>query len=361
MIDHPSPISGASYSAAELTPENDVVLLLDQRRLPATEAYERYDTADGVTAGIRDMVVRGAPAIGVAAAYAVVLQARTDPGCGSGSHHALKRLLAARPTAVNLAWAVAKMRAAWDAAAQGASTDITSHLAETAREIHRADVAANRAMGAIGAKRLPAHSTVLTHCNAGALATGGYGTALGVIRAAVEQGKQVRVIADETRPYLQGARLTSWELSRDGIEVDVIVDGASGSLFSADRIDAVVVGSDRVARNGDVANKIGTYTVACLARAHGRPFYVAAPWSTVDLDCASGDAIPIESRSEAEVRQIGSSRLVPAEAGVQNPSFDVTPHRLVSALFTERGAAEPLSQASLASLAAAEPGAKGAP
>jgi methylthioribose-1-phosphate isomerase len=223
-------------------------------------------------------------------------------------------------------------------------------LAEAARQIHRDDVAANRELGRLGAERVPDGATILTHCNAGALATGGYGTALGVVRAARDAGKRVRVLSDETRPYLQGARLTAWELARDGIDVEVITDGSAASFFGRGLIDLVVVGADRIAKNGDVANKIGTYGVACIAHAHQRPFYVAAPWSTVDEACSGGDRIPIEERDESEVTELWGRRLVPRGVHARNPSFDVTPARLVAAIFTERGAIEPVGDAAVARL-----------
>jgi methylthioribose-1-phosphate isomerase len=340
-VPHPAPISGASYSAAELTPEGDAVLLLDQRRLPEEEPYVRLTDARAVAAAIKDMVVRGAPAIGVSAAYALAVEAHVLRKSDAGSFLAAMRaagafVAAARPTAVNLAWAVNEMLDGLDAIA--ASSDRAERLAEKARAIHRADVEACRAMGRHGAEHIPDGATILTHCNAGALATGGYGTALGVIRAAKEAGKRVRVLADETRPYLQGARLTCWELARDGIDVELITDGMPGYFFSRGEIDVVVVGADRVARNGDVANKIGTYGVACLARLHERPFLVAAPTSTLDPKCPDGGAIHIEERSSDEVVRIGERVIAPIGVRARHPGFDVTPGRLVTRLVTERGA-----------------------
>ncbi len=340
-VPHPDPLSGASYSAVELLPGNDGVVLLDQRRLPVDESYVVLRTHGEVARAIAEMVVRGAPAIGIAAAYGVVLAARA----GDGLEGAGAALRAARPTAVNLAWAVDRMLAR---AALGADLDA---LAEEARAIHRADVAANRAMGALGAARVPDGAAILTHCNAGALATGGYGTALGVIRAAREAGKRVRVLADETRPWLQGSRLTAWELARDGIDVEVIADGAAASFFAAGAIDLAVVGSDRITRNGDVANKIGTYGVAIVARAHERPFYVAAPFSTVDFATPRGADVPIEVRASDEITMLGERRVVAEGVTARNPSFDVTPASLVTALFTERGEAAPLGPDTLAALA----------
>ena len=334
-LPHPDPLSGSDYSAVELMPDNASVVLLEQRLLPVEERYVVVEDVDGMAVAIRDMIVRGAPAIGIAAAYGMVLAARA----GEPLEAAGERLKAARPTAVNLAWAVDCMLAV---ARQGDSAARVELLAAEARRIHADDVQANRSMGRLGAERVPDGATILTHCNAGALATGDYGTALSVIRAARDSGKKVSVLADETRPYLQGARLTTWELARDGIDVQVISDNSAGSFFARGEIDLAVVGSDRIAQNGDVANKIGTYPVACLARLHDRPFYVAAPWSTVDEQCPSGDAIPIEERSEREVTHLDDRRLSPEGVHARNPSFDVTPARLVSAIFTERGVIEPV-------------------
>lgn len=350
-VPHPAPLSGASYSAVELLPSNDRVVMLDQRRLPAEEVYLSYASAEEVATAIRDMVVRGAPAIGVAAAYAMVLAA------GEKSSDFLRTvtdaataLRASRPTAVNLFWAVDRMwRHAVEAKDLAAGARLEA-LGDAARQIHREDVAANRTLGRYGAERVPESATILTHCNAGALATGGYGTALGVIRAAHEAGKRVRVIADETRPYLQGARLTAWELSRDGIAVEVIADSSAASLLAQGAIDLAIVGADRIARNGDVANKIGTYSVACLCHAHARPLYVAAPWSTVDLACPSGESIPIEERPARELTHWDRFRVVPEGANVRNPSFDVTPARLVRAIFTERGVVDPVGPDALRSV-----------
>jgi methylthioribose-1-phosphate isomerase len=341
-VPHPSPISGAGYSAAELSPEGDAAILLDQRRLPEEEPYVRLLDARSVAVAIRDMVVRGAPAIGVAAAYGLAVEAHAHRGDDEGAFLAAMReagafMAAARPTAVNLAWAVGEMLGDLTVVAAMPKADRAATLAERARAIHRADVAACRAMGARGAAWIPDGATVLTHCNAGALATGGYGTALGVIRAAKEAGKRIRVLADETRPYLQGARLTCWELSRDGIDVELITDGMPGHFFARGAIDVVVVGADRIAKNGDVANKIGTYGVACLARLHERPFLVAAPSSTLDPACPNGDAIHIEERSSDEVVRIFGRAIAPATVRARHPGFDVTPARLVTRLVTERG------------------------
>ena len=350
-IPHPEPLSRATFSAVELWPDDSHVVMLEQRKLPVLEEYVRLDTHVAVATAIRDMVVRGAPAIGISAAYAMVLAAREASTDSLGAlEQAAAVLKAARPTAVNLAWAVDRMLAtARETSGQSTYTRVEL-LAAEARRIHLEDVSANVAMGRLGAERVPDGATVLTHCNAGALATGGYGTALGVIRGARDMGKTVRVLADETRPYLQGARLTAWELARDGIDVTVITDNAAASFFAAGAIDLAVVGSDRIAANGDVANKIGTYGVATLCRAHGKPFYVAAPWSTVDEDCTSGNQIPIEQRASGEITHIGETQLVPDGVRVANPSFDVTPARLIDAIFTERGVIEPVGGEAIARL-----------
>ena len=321
------------------------VVLLDQRRLPTELVYNRYPTPDKVASAIREMVVRGAPAIGMAAAYALAQQAHLERGDElaflSALEAAARSLGNTRPTAVNLSWAIQRMMRAAAQAAAGAPHQRYCALLGEAEAIHREDVAACRAMGQLGAGHVPDGATILTHCNAGALATGGYGTALGVIRAAHEQGKRIRVLADETRPYLQGARLTAWELAQDGIPVEVITDSMAAHFFQRGEIDWVVVGSDRIARNGDVANKIGTYVVAVLARAHDVPFTVAAPWSTIDLATPTGAEIPIEERSHEEVSQIGGMSIVGAGIGVRHPAFDITPARLIDWVFTERGAFSP--------------------
>jgi methylthioribose-1-phosphate isomerase len=325
----------------ELDPVSATVLMLDQRRLPAEVIYHRYTTPDQVADAIRSMVVRGAPAIGISAAYAMALQARLERGDARSfllANGVAGRVLGqTRPTAVNLAWAIARMaRKAADVAALDAQARYLA-MASEAEAIHREDVAACREMGRLGAELVPDGGTILTHCNAGALATGGYGTALGVIRAARDAGKRVRVLADETRPYLQGARLTSWELHRDGIEVEVITDNMAGHFMQRGEIQLVVVGGDRVAKNGDVANKIGTYSVAVLAQAHAIPFTVAVPWSTIDLRTPEGKDIPIEQRSREEVVRLGETLLVGEGIGARHPAFDVTPARLIDAIFTERG------------------------
>jgi methylthioribose-1-phosphate isomerase len=316
-------------------PDNFAVVMLDQRRLPDEEVYLELTDHEQVADAIEQMVIRGAPAIGIAGAYGMVLAARRRVDLGS----AAERLVATRPTAVNLAWGVRLMQSCAASADDGGLVDT---LADRARTLHREDVAANHRLGRLGAERMGDVRVVLTHCNAGALATGGFGTALGVIRAAREAGAELTVLADETRPFLQGSRLTAWELARDGVPVEVITDGSAAWLLAQGEIDAVIVGSDRIARNGDVANKIGTYGVACLAQLHERPFYVAAPWSTVDEQCPRGEDIPVELRDPAEVTQFRGARVVPAAVSARNPVFDVTPARLVTAIFTERGVIEPV-------------------
>jgi methylthioribose-1-phosphate isomerase len=306
--------------------------LLDQRRLPAEEQWVACRTVDEVAVAIRDMIVRGAPAIGIAAAYGVAI------GAAAGEHlpDVIARLAATRPTAVNLFWALKRMkhRAELDG---GAGADAAALLRE-AIAIHAEDIAACRAIGRHGAALLP-EGTILTHCNAGALATGGYGTALGVIRAAVAAGKRITVYADETRPFLQGARLTAWELQRSGIDVRLITDNMAAALMRRGEIQAVVVGADRIARNGDTANKVGTYGVALAARAHSLPMLVAAPLSTVDLATADGHAIPIEERDPREVTHLAGVAVAPRGVAVRNPAFDVTPAELVTAIVTEAGVA----------------------
>jgi len=328
--------------------EDDVVVMIDQRKLPGAEIYVRCKTAAEVARAIRTMVIRGAPAIGVAAAMVIALGMRKSATTGTQKFAAefykvCELMAATRPTAVNLFWAIDRMKRAFAAAAKaGESVDqIKDRLDREAEAIHDEDVASCRAMGAFGAAIVPAEARILTHCNAGALATAGYGTALGVIRGAVEAGKRVTVFADETRPFLQGARLTAWELVRDGIQTTVIADNMAGSLMRQGRVDLVVVGADRIAANGDTANKIGTYGVAVLAREHGIPFYVAAPLSTIDLGTPDGSRIPIEERNAREMTHAGGSQLVPGGALVWNPAFDVTPHSLIAGIITERGIFRP--------------------
>jgi methylthioribose-1-phosphate isomerase len=336
------------------------VVVLDQRKLPSIERYEYYARVDEVAQSIRDMVVRGAPAIGITAAYGMVAAAAAARGDAASFVEAMKvadkTLRSTRPTAVNLAWALDRMANVAEAHASLDFAARTEGMSQEARALHKAEVAACRRIGELGAELVPDGATILTHCNAGALATGGYGTALGIVRAAKEAGKNIRVLACETRPYLQGARLTAWELWKDRIQVEVIADSMAAHFMAKKDVSVVVVGADRVARSGDVANKIGTYSLACLAAAHEIPFYVAAPWSTIDLACANGRDIPIEERSEEELSRFrvpdgGSVQLVPDGVSVRNPSFDVTPANLVTAIVTERGVASPASPESLAKLA----------
>jgi methylthioribose-1-phosphate isomerase len=336
---------------------DDRVVMIDQRKLPSREVYVTCTTAAEVARAIKAMVIRGAPAIGVAAAMGVALGMRRSKATGTKQfatefQKTCDLMAATRPTAVNLFWAIARMKRTFGESAQsGASVDdIRRRLDHEAMRIHDEDVASCRAMGAHGATLVPRTARILTHCNAGALATAGYGTALGVIRAAVEQGKQVAVLADETRPFLQGARLTAWELVKDGIDTTVITDNMTASMMRLGHVDLVVVGADRIAANGDVANKIGTYGVAVLAKEHGIPFYVAAPISTVDLSTLDGSLIPIEERNGREVTHVGSFRVTPEGARIRNPAFDVTPAKFVTAIVTERGIARPDYETSLAEL-----------
>jgi methylthioribose-1-phosphate isomerase len=327
-----------------LTWTSEGVRFLDQTKLPLEETYVLAATYEDVADIIVTMVVRGAPAIGVSAAYGVALgalktKARTTEEFAPEFEKICARLAATRPTAVNLFWAIDRMKALFaKLRAAGTPLDkIQQKILAEAHAMYEEDIAACKTMGAFGGDLLPAEGGVLTHCNAGALATCGYGTALGVIRAAVEQGKQIHVYADETRPFLQGARLTAWELMADGIPTTVICDNMAASLMRAGKIKAVVVGADRIAANGDVANKIGTYNVAILAREHSIPFYVAAPWSTIDLATPTGEAIPIEERSQREVTHHAGTQLTPNGVGICNPAFDVTPAKYVTAIVTDRG------------------------
>ncbi len=323
------------------------VLMLDQRLLPAEEKWLTLRTYDDVAAGIRDMVVRGAPAIGVSAAYGIALAAKTFVGTNIDDlaeeiDYASDVLAKTRPTAVNLFWAIDRMKRTFERRrSEGKSvSEIKQLLLDDSKAIHDEDIEAQRLIAKFGGELIENDSTVLTHCNAGALATGGvWGTALGVVRGAVDQGKNISVIADETRPYLQGARLTAWELMEDDIPVTLITDNMSGHIMKKGGVQAVVVGSDRIAANGDVANKIGTYMVAVLAHRHGIPFYVAAPLSTVDLNCPTGDDIPIEERDRTEVTHVRDTQLAPEGVGVSNYAFDVTPNELVTAIITEKGVA----------------------
>jgi len=326
--------------------KDDAVVMIDQRKLPASEVYVTCKTANEVAKAIKTMVIRGAPAIGVAAAMGIAVGMTRSRATGTKQfttefQKTCELMAGTRPTAVNLFWAIERMKKAFAAAAQdGQSVDeIKRRLVAEARAIHDEDVQSCRTMGAYGATLVPSSARILTHCNAGALATAGYGTALGVIRAAAEQGKTIAVLADETRPFLQGARLTAWELVRDGIDTTVITDNMAGAMMRLGQVDLVVVGADRIAANGDVANKIGTYSVAVLAKEHGIPFYVAAPLSTVDLHTPDGSRIPIEERNEREVTHVGANRLTPEGARIRNPAFDVTPSQYVTAIITERGIA----------------------
>jgi methylthioribose-1-phosphate isomerase len=328
--------------------QGEVIVMVDQRKLPGQEVYVRCRSAQEVARAIRTMVIRGAPAIGVAAAMGIALGLRKSTAKGTRQYAVelqkiCDMMAATRPTAVNLFWAIDRMKKSFaDGAQAGESPDeLANRLEREARAIHDEDVASCRAMGSHGAAVVPDGARVLTHCNAGALATAGYGSALGVVRAAVEQGKQIAVIADETRPFLQGARLTAWELVRDGINTTVITESMAGPLMRAGDIDLVIVGADRIAANGDTANKIGTYTVAVLAHEHKVPFYVAAPLSTIDLSTPDGDQIPIEERDQREITHLGSARLTPEGVKIRNPAFDVTPHRYIAGIITEKGIIKP--------------------
>ena len=325
---------------------HDRLMLLDQRLLPTQEIERAYRRWEDVAEAIRTLVVRGAPAIGVAAAFGVALAAResratTFDGLWADLETASKGLAATRPTAVNLFWALERMKRVALAARELPPDQVRARLLAEAQAIRDADIAANRAMGAHGAALVPANARILTHCNAGALATAGYGTALGVIRAAHAQGKVARVWVDETRPVMQGSRLTAWELVREGIPHRLIADVVAASLMARGEVDLVVTGADRIAANGDTANKIGTYSLAVLAQHHRVPFYVAAPFSTIDPALPSGEHIPIEERDAAEVRRVGTQQTAPAESPVFNPAFDVTPARLIAAIITERGVFRP--------------------
>jgi methylthioribose-1-phosphate isomerase len=329
------------------------VVMIDQTRLPREEEYVTCRDYREVAEAIRSMVIRGAPAIGVAAAMGVALGVlHADPAHLDAEFETICATLAAtRPTAVNLFWAIDRMKRLYEGIRACPIDEIRRRLVEEARQTRLEDIAINEAIGRHGAPLVPDGKTVLTHCNAGALATAGYGTALGVVRAAVASGKHIDVFADETRPFLQGARLTVWELQHDGIAATLITDNMAGHFLKSGRIGCVVVGADRIAANGDVANKIGTYTVAVLARENGVPFYVAAPISTLDLSLPSGDGIPIEQRPAAEVTHVFGVQVAPAGVRVENPAFDVTPHRYVDAIVTERGVARAPYTESLAKLA----------
>lgn len=318
------------------------VVLLDQRLLPRQEVYRVYRDYRRLAKAIRDMVVRGAPAIGVTAAFGIALgmqRVRRQPE--AAFERICQTFAQTRPTAVNLFWAIARLRVAFEAVRNNPLEEVRERLLATALAIHDEDIAANRTLGQYGAGLLPDRVRVLTHCNAGALATAGYGTALGVVRAARDAGKEVRVFATETRPFFQGARLTCWELARDGIPTTLLTDNTAGDVMRRGGVDCVIVGADRVAANGDVANKIGTYALAVLAHAHRIPFYVAAPCSTIDLACPTGQHIPIEQRPPEEVTSFAGQPVAPPGVDVINPAFDITPHRYVTALITERGIVQP--------------------
>ncbi len=332
------------------------VRFIDQTKLPTEETYVVCTTQEQVADVIRTMVVRGAPAIGVAAAMGIALGVKNSRANSEAElrreFDEIARIIGeTRPTAVNLFWAIQRMRAKLNSLRGKSVAEIKSAVVEEAKRMHAEDIAANRAMGRHGATLMPSSGGVLTHCNAGALATAGYGTALGVIRAAVEAGKKIHVYADETRPFLQGSRLTAWELMKDGIATTVISDNMAGAMMRQGKIQAIVVGADRIAANGDVANKIGTYSVAVLAKEHGIPFYVAAPISTVDLATPDGSKIPIEQRNAKEVTHIGGRQMVPDGVSVENPAFDVTPAKYVNAIVTERGIARAPYEESLRALA----------
>jgi methylthioribose-1-phosphate isomerase len=331
------------------------VVMLDQRLLPGQEIYRTYTDYRDVAEAIRSMVVRGAPAIGIAAAMGIALGVQNFPSQSIEDLDAAFKTICdtiagTRPTAVNLFWAVDRMKFVFGQARPGGVDKIRSVLIRECVSMHKEDIESNKAMGRLGQELIPEKARILTHCNAGALATAGYGTALGVIRAAVEAGKQIEVFADETRPFLQGARLTAWELQKDRIPVTIITDNMAGYFMHKAKIDCVIVGADRIAANGDVANKIGTYTVAVLAKENQIPFLVAAPVSTIDLKIPEGSGIQIEERDPDEVRKIQGIAIAPENARVANPAFDVTPSRYVSAIITDRGIARPPYTESLRTL-----------
>src|SRR5882724_2693989 len=343
------------------------VRFIDQRKLPMEEVYVTSRTYEEVADAISAMVVRGAPAIGVAGAMGIALGMKAAATKASSSDElrpALKRisatLAATRPTAVNLFWGIRRMKETFEANATRPVAEIVSALVREAQQMHAEDIAACMAMGRHGAVLLPRSGGVLTHCNAGALATCGYGTALGVIRAAIDSGKKLHVFADETRPFLQGSRLTAWELMKDGIQTTLIADNMAGAMMRQGKIQAVIVGADRIAANGDVANKIGTYSVAVLAKEHAIPFFVAAPWSTVDMNMPDGEGIPIEQRSPREVTHHAGKQVAPDGVLVENPAFDVTPSKYVTSIITERGIASAPYADSLKELSQAAPSLVGA-
>lgn len=322
--------------------KDNQVVMIDQRLLPSEEIYNVYRNYEEVAKAIEEMVIRGAPAIGVAAAMGIALGMQdVHSNAREQFEQICNRISKTRPTAVNLFWAIERMKKRFDEIQDRPLEQIKTELVLEAQKILVEDIEANRQMGNFGNELVPNDANILTHCNAGALATAGYGTALGVVRAAAEKGKKVHVFADETRPFLQGARLTAWELHKDQIPVTLITDNMAGYFMKQKKVDLVIVGADRIAANGDVANKIGTYSVAVLAKANGVPFYVAAPLSTIDLNITDGDEIPIEERSEKEVTEIHGKRTAPEGIGVRHPAFDVTPNELVTAIITEKGIARP--------------------
>lgn len=330
------------YTVETLRWKNDAIEMIDQRILPAAMEYVRCDTATCVAAAIRNMVIRGAPAIGVAAAYGIALEARHLKAASvrqfqTGLDEAFDLLAQSRPTAVNLFWALNRMQALRRSLSHLEPSEIAEKLLTEAHDIHKEDIRINQAMGAYGASLILDGARVMTHCNAGALATAGHGTALGIFRSAVAAGKRLSVIANETRPFLQGARLTAWEMVQENIPVTLITDNMAGHLMQTGEIDAIVVGTDRVAANGDVANKIGTYIIAVLAKRHNIPFYVACPLSTIDLTLETGADIPIEERDINEVKGFRECLWAPEGVSIRNPAFDVTPAELVTALITEKG------------------------
>jgi methylthioribose-1-phosphate isomerase len=338
----------------EWTPRG--VIFIDQTKLPTEEVYVTCTTHQQVADVIRNMVVRGAPAIGVAAAMGIALGVQNSKAENAADlkkdlDEISETIRQTRPTAVNLFWAIRRMQDKFATLTNLPVDQIKKSLIEESQRMHAEDIAANQAMGRHGATLMPSSGGVLTHCNAGALATAGYGTALGVIRAAVEAGKKIHVYADETRPFLQGSRLTAWELMKDGIPTTVISDNMAGVMMQQGKIGAIVVGADRIAANGDVANKVGTYTVAILAKEHGIPFYVAAPISTVDLETPDGSKIPIEQRNKREVSHIAGKQMVPDGVEIENPAFDVTPAKYVAAIITEKGIARAPYGVSLQKLA----------
>lgn len=322
--------------------KNNSVVMIDQRLLPTEEIYRTYTDFLDVAEAIREMVVRGAPAIGVAAAMGVALgalqiNAKERKGFAKEFEKICKIIASTRPTAVNLFWAIERMKRVLKENPKLSVDELKQQLVQEAKNIHKQDIEINKRMGRHGSKLIKNKATILTHCNAGALATAGYGTALGVIRAAVEDGKKIKVFADETRPFLQGSRLTAWELMKDGIDTTLITDNMAGYMMKKGFIDVVIVGADRIAANGDTANKIGTYSVAVLAKEHKIPFYVAAPISTIDLKIKNGEKIPIEERDVREVTHIKDIPVAPCGIKVRNPAFDVTPNKFITAIITEKG------------------------